>query len=185
MLSSVIKEIEIAVSESAKHLTVDQHDDMRYIVQQSVLAINSWKSHQLRSVQQDKARVDIIDNLKVDEVFITQDWAMKFLPQKYRETQADWFSKGISWHISVALCKTSSGKVIQHTFVHIIGKCSQDSSAVASTMEYTLRTIKEENPEIKTAYYRQDNAGCYHSAEIVFAAHLMENANGINVYAFI
>jgi len=84
MLSSVLKVIEIAVSESAKHLTVEQHDDMRYIAQQSVLAINSWKSHQLRSVQQDKCRVDIIDNLEVAEVFITQDWAMKFLPQKYR-----------------------------------------------------------------------------------------------------
>ncbi|CAB3995040.1 Hypothetical predicted protein [Paramuricea clavata] len=52
-------------------------------------AIESWKSHLLRSVQQDKARTDILELLDVIFVLITQDWAMKFLPQKLRETQPD------------------------------------------------------------------------------------------------
>jgi hypothetical protein len=48
-------------------------------------------------------------------------------------------------------------------------------------MEHTLRSIKEENPELTTAYYRQDNAGCYHSVEMLTACSLMENATGIKV----
>ncbi len=69
--------------------------------EQAVKAINAWKAHQLRSVQQDKARIDALKCLDKTIVLITEDWAMKFLPQKYRETQADWFAKqGISWHIT-------------------------------------------------------------------------------------
>jgi hypothetical protein len=72
----------------------------------AVQEIQSWKAHQLRSVRQDKARSEILDALDESSVFITQDWAMKFLPQKYRESQSDWFGKrGISWHISVAVRK--------------------------------------------------------------------------------
>lgn len=145
-------------------------------------AIHAWKSHQLRSIQQDKCRTELLNKLEVDEVLITQDWAMKFLPQKYRETQADWFGKrGISWHVSVAVCKTSAGKFLHQAFVHIAERCSQESSAVVAIMEHTLRSIKDENPEIRTAYYRQDNAGCYHSAEMLFSCPLMENTTGIKV----
>ena len=31
-------------------------------------------------------------------------------------------------------------------------------------MEHTLRNLKTEQPETTTAYFRQDNAGCYKSA---------------------
>ena len=34
------------------------------------------------------------------------DWAMKWLPHKYREDQSDFFGKhGFSWHISVVVRK--------------------------------------------------------------------------------
>lgn len=52
-------------------------------------AIEPWKAHQLRSIQQDKARTSILEDLGSASVVITQDWAMKFLPQKFREIQAD------------------------------------------------------------------------------------------------
>ena len=41
----------------------------------------------------------------IDEssVLIVQDWAMKYLTRKYRESQADWFDKrGIPWHLTIA-----------------------------------------------------------------------------------
>ena len=39
-------------------------------------------------------------------MLITIDWAMKFLPRKYREGMVDWFGKqGINWHVAVSLIK--------------------------------------------------------------------------------
>ena len=52
-----------------------------YSFQQAYPAIEAWKAHQLRSIQQDKARLNIIDTLAESSVLITQDWAMKFLPE--------------------------------------------------------------------------------------------------------
>ena len=40
------------------------------------------------------------------------DWAMKFLPIGYRETQRDWFGKkGKSWLVSVAVKKGDDGEI--------------------------------------------------------------------------
>ncbi|XP_028519078.1 uncharacterized protein LOC114576513 [Exaiptasia diaphana] len=181
-LKTVLDDIKEAITESADSFTSEQHDDIKFLFQQAVSAIGAWKAHQLRSIQQDKARTDLLLKLGPSEVLITQDWAMKFLPQKYRETQTDWFGKrGISWHISVVIRKNQSGDLLHQVYVHVVDQCTQDSSVVISIMEHTLRSIKEEHPEVDTAYYRQDNAGCYHSTELLTACHLMENATGIKV----
>lgn len=103
----------------------------------------------------------MLQELNFNEVLITQDWAMKFLPQKYRETQTDWFGKrGISWHVSVVVRRETGGKLQHQAFVHIVKNCSQDSNVVAAIMEHILRNLKNEHPEITTAYFLQDNAGC-------------------------
>ena len=181
-LKSVLDEIERGIADSANSLTPDQHDDITYSFRQAKSVISSWKAHQLRSIQQDKARFELSTKLEPNEVFITQDWAMKFLPQKYRETQADWFGKrGISWHISVILCRSSSGALLHQTLVHVFEKCSQDSDAVIPIMEHILRCLKSENKELTKAYYRQDNAGCYHSAAMLINCHLLKKATGIKV----
>ena len=116
----------------------DKDDDLLHSYQQAVLAIESWKPHLLQSVQQDKARTDILESLDESSVLITQDWAMKFLLQGFRETQADWFGKrGISWHISVVVRKVQSN-LQQQTFVHIIKNSPQESDTVAWNMFWQL-----------------------------------------------
>ena len=87
---------------------------------------------------------------------------MKFLPQRYRESQADWFGKrGISWHISVVYHRLD-GVLQWQGFVHIIESCNQESSSVVKIMQDVLGTIKLDNhKEVSGAYLRQDNAGCY------------------------
>lgn len=46
----------------------------------------------------------LIIMLNETSVYLVQDWAMKFLPRKYKESQTDWFEKqGIVWHITVAI----------------------------------------------------------------------------------
>ena len=73
---------------------------------QRVIAIASTLTNQ------DNAKRDIIDHLKHDQVFLIMDWAMKFLPTSFRETQRDWFGKkGKSWHVVVAVTKGDNDEI--------------------------------------------------------------------------
>jgi len=128
VLKGALKEIGNAVAESP--LTEDERDDIQYTFRHAVQAIESWKAHQLRSLQQDKARTTALESLDESSVLITQDWAMKWLPQRYREIQADWFGKrGISWHVNVVVRRLAS-QLQQQTFVHILEESSPDADAV-------------------------------------------------------
>ncbi|XP_068721563.1 uncharacterized protein [Montipora capricornis] len=168
------------VEDSIKSLP-EKDDDLLYSYSQAVQAINSWKAHLLRSVQQDKARTDVFNTLDEKSVLITQDWAMKFLPQKYRETQAYWFGKrGISWHVSVVIRKVQD--VLQHqTLIHVVQNSSQETDTVTWIMENVLSTLKKDHPELKVAYFRQDNAGCYHSVAMLSSCPQISLRTGIHI----
>ncbi|KAK3731369.1 hypothetical protein QZH41_019552, partial [Actinostola sp. cb2023] len=175
-LAYTLMDIEKVVSEST--LSENDRDEAIYLVQSAKLAIHSWQCHILRCVNQDKARFHVLELLDNDTVLIINDWAMKFLPQKYRESQADWFGKrGISWHISVV----HRGASQWQAFVHLIQSCSQDSSSVVFIMQDVLSALKKEHPEIKTAYIRQDNAGCYHSSGTILACPEIAKSTGIKI----
>ena len=147
-------------SNSCANLPQDLQDDLLFNARTASDGVRSWKAHQLRMVHQDTARTDIIDSLQEDSVLITQDFAMKFLPTQYRETQADFFGKrGISWHLTVCQSK-QRGELVAQTFVHIIESGLQDSHTVVTVMEHVLKTLKQEHSELTRAVYRQDNAGC-------------------------
>ena len=66
--------------------------------------IEEGKAHVQRPVNQDQARLNSLDKMDDTSVLVTLDWAIKFIPRRYRESQADWFGNrvGISWHVSVA-----------------------------------------------------------------------------------
>ena len=38
-------------------------------------------------MSQDEARIEVIDALDENSVLLVQDWAMKFLPRKFREAK--------------------------------------------------------------------------------------------------
>lgn len=163
------------------NITENELDDLSYTYHLAVQEIQAWKSHQLRSVRQDAARTSVLEDLDDSSVHITQDWAMKFLPQKYRETQSDWFGKrGISWHISV-VARKKRGKLQTQAFVHIIENCNQDGYVVVLIIEHILRTLKNEYPELSNAYLRQDNAACYHSTVMLETCSYMAGKTGIAV----
>ncbi|CAG2226589.1 unnamed protein product [Mytilus edulis] len=74
------------------------------MVEKAVEGITELQKHLLRSNNQELARTDIAKEMNVNDVIITCDWAMKFLPRRYREGQMDWFAKrGINLHVSVSL----------------------------------------------------------------------------------
>lgn len=65
-------------------------------------------------------------------------------------------------------CKETSGK-------------SRVSSVVIRIMEHVLRTLKTENPELTTAFFRSNNAGCYHNSTMLAVCHSMGAATGITL----
>ena len=48
-------------------------------------------------------------------------------------------------------------------------------------MHHVLRTLKHEHPEINKAYFRQDNAGCYHSSRTILACPDISSSTGVKV----
>ena len=143
----------------------DTTQELLFVFDQAKNNILAWTVHLLRSVNQDEARLDVLDALDESSVLFVQDWAMKFLPRKYRESQSDWFDKrGLSWHIAVATRRQSPDQGFEMmTFAHVFKSCSKDSLTVQAIMSDVLGKLKEMMPTLRFVYYRQDNAGCYRS----------------------
>ena len=132
----------------------------------------SWKAHQLRSVHETEAKHSVLEKLDSRSVLLVRDWAMKYMPRRYREAQSDWLAKrGLPWHITVAITKSEDTLPFEsQTIVHVFQSCIQDSATVASIMRDCLISLKKEIPGLERAYFKQDNAGCYHSGNSMVSA---------------
>ena len=103
LLSSVLAEIHAIEKMSDSNVSSNVVEEVNFIEGQAKQHIWASKAHLLRCVNQDDARIKVIDTVDENSVLLVQDWAMKFLPRKFRESQGDWFAKwGMSWHITVA-----------------------------------------------------------------------------------
>ena len=100
----------------------DDHKELQHDVETSIPKIEEWKAHILRAAHQDAAKTDVIENMKANQVLLIMDWAMKFLPASFRETQRDWFGKkGKSWHVCVAVLKSENGEnEVNHAAIGIV-----------------------------------------------------------------
>ena len=97
-LGETLATIETACAELQSE---EERDDTTCLVQNVKKDILAWKAHQLRTVNQDQAKCDVLDIVNHNSALLVMDWAMKFLPRKFRESQCDWFAKrGIPWHIT-------------------------------------------------------------------------------------
>ena len=68
----------------------------QWLVHKFELAVKDvieYKKHIVRAVHQDRAKADLMERLSTEEVLLIFDYAMKFLPQKFREVQTDFFCK--------------------------------------------------------------------------------------------
>ena len=162
--------------------SVEEREEIEYIMEQSVKNIENWKAHLLRSINQDLAKHDILDDIDDQSVLLVSDWVMKYIPRKYRESQRDWFGeRGISWHITVAIKKSSDNEIQMLTFVHIFEKCNQDGPAVVAIFDDVLQQLKSVLPDLSTVYMKQDNAGCYHSAFGMIAIYQIAKNHGVKL----
>jgi hypothetical protein len=69
------------------------------------------------------------------------------------------------------------------TFVHIFQSIAQDSNTVIAIMHDVIRRLKEAIPELAQIYFRQDNAGCYHSANTLLAVADLAKCTGVHIRA--
>ena len=82
----------------------EQEEEIKYDVEKAVERISQWKAHIVRAINQEWAKLSTLNNLTAEQVLVVMDWAMKWLPRSYRETQIEWFGKkGISWHVSACI----------------------------------------------------------------------------------
>ena len=58
-----------------------------------VASIQDWKAHLLRSVNQEEGKQFALVHVDSASCLIVMDWAMKYLPQRYRERMSDFFGK--------------------------------------------------------------------------------------------
>ena len=154
--------------------------------QQAKDDVMAWKAHQLRSVNQVQAKFDVLDILNRDSALLVMDWAMKYLPRKFRESQCDWFAKcGIPWHITVVLTRPyQSGPLEKQTIVHVFQSCPQDSVAVTAILRDVFVTLKEQRPELEKVFCKQDNAGCYHCGSTIAGSTSASGVLGVKVERF-
>ena len=66
-------------------------------------------------------------------------------------------------------------------FVHVFDQCSQDSETIVAILNDILCLVKETDSQIKSAFIRSDNAGCYHSADTLVAAKQISERTGIAI----
>ena len=86
-----------------------QKKDLELDIEQSSDRVLQWKAHVLRAINQERAKSKILDNLEKHQSLIVMDWAMKWLPKRFRETQSEWFGKkGRSWHVSACITRTEN-----------------------------------------------------------------------------
>lgn len=124
LIPSIFDEVESTLNDLTS-ITAEDKKEMTYTVNQAKKNIQAWKAHLLRAINQDEARLDVLESLDDSSALVVLDWAMKFLPRKYRESQSDWCGKkGISWHIAVAMTK-HEGILEMITLTHVFRSCNQ------------------------------------------------------------
>ena len=183
-LENVLKEIHTKIQEG------QQADDTKCRIehefQKCEADIKSWKAHLLRTANQEIGKQTALQQLQHDGVLIVMDWAMKYMPQKFREKMTDFFGKrGISWHVSAVISrKDGLDDFDVQCYVHIFDHVTQDWFAVASILENVLQVIKENNQDICRVYLRSDNAGCYHNAYLISSLPDIGRRTGLQILRY-
>ena len=78
--------------------------------------------------------------------------------------------------------KQAVGKPLQTLIlVHIFQKSNQDSLCVLAIIDDVVAKLKSVIPELKSVCFRQDNAGCYHSAITILGTRQLALKDSISV----
>lgn len=134
-LSDLLDEIKRRVQLLETENIEDLYDEILLKTSNAIDNIVEWKKHIVRSKNQLRAKNHVISSLDGSKAIVMLDWAMKFLPRKFREGQTDWFGKrGVNWHIAVCLINGERGLQAM-TYVHLFpSPVAQDAFTTASIL---------------------------------------------------
>ncbi|XP_062590554.1 uncharacterized protein LOC134252133 [Saccostrea cucullata] len=179
LLKDVCTELHKIVNKMDNGIDKDEYTN---IISEAMKKILRWKSHIIRTVNQDRYRTDVIDHLDKNQCVLVMDWAMKFVPQRYREKQTDWFGqRGRNWHVIVCIYTAEDGSISHRTFTHVFDGVKQDWFCVASLLEDAICAIKDQLPHIQNISLRSDNAGCYHCGLLWLCLPEISKKTGIHI----
>ena len=100
-LDEVLSNVMSIINSPKLTLTDEQQSQVTFDVTRAVEAIANWKAHTLRTVNQERAKEETLVALNDQSVLVIMDWAMKCLPQRYREQMSNFYGKrGKSWHVA-------------------------------------------------------------------------------------
>ncbi len=160
----------IAHLDSMKDSLGEIYDEHLLDIRVNVKNIQEWKAHILRTLNQNRCKDGILQNLKKNQVLFIIDYPMKYLPRKFREPQESYFGKpGLSWHVSVAILRDDDDNFSVNSYVTMLNRAPQDSYAVISILKHMLQHFHKENPRINEGFIRSDNAGYYHCVDTITA----------------
>ena len=107
------------------------------------------------------------------------DWAMKYLPFQFRETQSDFFGKrGVSWHVTCPVTKScdEDGELGLQSYIHILENGSQGWFSIANILLHLFDHLQTSKPELKEVFLKSDNAACYHCSNLLGFIHQNKSA---------
>ncbi|XP_063416575.1 uncharacterized protein LOC134698600 [Mytilus trossulus] len=169
-----------------------EKEEFEHDISVSTEKIWAWRDHLIRTVNQDSCKKDLLQNLQSHEVLIIADWAMKYIPQTFRETQSEWFGKqGISWHMICALVRKPQSENDSndeddknydiYSMVHIVEEQKQGWHIVSQIFSSAFKMLKSIHPHLRDVYIRSDNAGCYHALPLLSYLWKFRNDLSLNV----
>ncbi|CAG2218847.1 unnamed protein product [Mytilus edulis] len=172
----ILKEIELKLKILiANFEDTDLKEEHTKRLSDATTQIYNWKSHIVRTVNQDRFRINMLESLETHQAMLVMDWAMKFLPLKYREKQTDWFGqRGKNWHVTVCIFKDQENAMKHKTFTHVLDSAKQD----------WFKIIKQTGIQIKHYCYSEPQAGkSYCDSKIAHMRTKMKTyvANGNNI----
>ena len=132
--------------------SMQQHADLSIYCSEEIqrfdyLASNYWHyiGHQYRLIHEDYRRKFQEEECKNDpsRIMVVADFAMKFLPLRYRESMSEWFGKkGITWHgIWISWWDPTKSKFVGYRVNQISGDSIEDSEAVSQYLTATCEGI--------------------------------------------
>ena len=88
LIASIFEDVESTLKDLSA-IDNEEKNEMEDVITQSNKNIMAWKGHLLRDINQDEVRLNLLRDLDSDSALVVLDWAMKFLPRKYRESLSD------------------------------------------------------------------------------------------------
>ena len=167
--SAVVQEVELQLNKA--NIPQEDKEEMKFVVAQFKKNIDFWKSHILRYINQDEARLDIINTLDKSSMLVVLDWAMNLSQEgTERAKQTGLVSKVFPCTLVWRRKKAPGESLRTLTLVHMFQKGNQDSLYVLAIINDIIEKMKIAIAGLKFISLRQDNAGCYHSAATILGA---------------